>query len=103
MAKWGLASVPAQKPERSEALKMILPKEGQDLDRLRISYGLRNFHMFEELSRHFTKNNQHLAKFLIKYSKIQSQITSELMMVWVDAQTEAMGMQEGKSIKGVSI
>lgn len=35
----------------------------------------------------------------MKYARIQSQITSELMMVWVDAQTEIMGMQEGKSIK----
>jgi len=37
----------------------------------------------------------------MKYSKIQLQINSELMMVWVDAQTEIMGMQEGKSIKEV--
>lgn len=46
MAKWGLNSIPSQKPEKAEALKIILPKETEDLNKLRISYGLRNFHMF---------------------------------------------------------
>lgn len=82
---------------------MMLPKETDDLSKLRISYGLRNFHMYEEVNRYFTKNSQYMAKLLMKYARIQSQITSQLMMVWVDAQTEIMGMQEGKSIKEVSI
>lgn len=76
MSKWGLASVPSQKPEKTEAIKIILPGESRDLERLRVSYGLRNFQMFEEINRHFTKNNQYLAKFLIKYAKTQSQIAS---------------------------
>lgn len=46
MAKWGLPSIPTVKLERAEAIKIILPKETQDLDRLRLSYGLRNFYMF---------------------------------------------------------
>lgn len=101
MSKWGLPSVPSQKPDKAEAMKIILPKETQDLSKLRISYGLRNFLMYEQINRHFTKNDQYLATHLMKYSKIQLQINSELMMVWVDAQTEIMGMQEGKSIKEV--
>jgi len=47
MSKWGLPSVPSQKPDKAEAMKIILPKETQDLSKLRISYGLRNFLMYE--------------------------------------------------------
>jgi hypothetical protein len=46
MTKWGLSIIPSQKPEKSEALRMILPGETRDLEKLRISYGLRNFQMF---------------------------------------------------------
>lgn len=29
MSKWGLNVIPPQKPEKNEAIKMILPKETQ--------------------------------------------------------------------------
>lgn len=80
---------------------MILPRETDELGKLRLKYGLRNFQTYEECSRHFTKNSMHLAKNLMKYVKFQSHITSELMMVWVDAQTRVLAMEEGKSIQNV--
>ena len=55
---------------------MILPKETDELGKLRVKYGLRNFQTYEECSRHFTKNNVYLAKSLMKYVKFQSHIVS---------------------------
>ena len=43
----------------------------------------------------------HLSKNLMKYIKFNSQLTSESMMLWVDAQTRALAMGEGKSIEDV--
>jgi hypothetical protein len=69
--------------------------------KMRMNYGIQNSEMYEEMNRYFSKINQETGKFLMKYAKIQSQITSEQMMIWADIQAETMGMQEGKSIKEV--
>jgi hypothetical protein len=68
---------------------------------MRINYGIQNSEMYQEMNRYFMRSNQETGKFLMKYAKIQSQITSEQMMIWADIQAETMGMQEGKSIKEV--
>lgn len=100
MAKWGLSSIPAKKPEKAEAMKIIMPKDNEDLAKFRIRYGVRNFHLYEELNRHFLKNNIYMGSHMMNYTRTQSNIVSELMMMWVDAQTQAVGMLEGKSIEG---
>jgi hypothetical protein len=68
---------------------------------MRTNYGIQSNEMYEEMNRYFCKNNQEKGKLLMKYARIQSQITNEQMMVWADVQAEIMGMQEGKSIKEV--
>ena len=44
-----------------------------------------------------------MGKHILDYTKVQSNLTSELMMVWVDAQTQAIGMKEGRSIQDVQM
>ena len=103
MGKWGMTTIPSNKPDKLEGIKVILPKETEDLNRLRIRYGLRNFQLYEEINRNFLRNNRYMGRHLLNYTRVQSNLTSELMMVWVDAQTQALGMTEGRSIQGVDI
>ena len=103
MAKWGMPKTPLEKPSKMEAIKQILPKETDELGRVRVKYALRNSQTYEECKRHFNYNSPYLSKHIMKYVKIQSQITSELMMLWVDEQTRVLSMEEGKSLQDVEI
>ncbi len=45
--------------------------------------------------------NKSLAGYLKDITKLETNISSELMMVWVDAQTNVLSAEENKAIRDV--
>ncbi len=76
----------------------MLPKETRKLSKIRDVYGLYNHEMYEETFRYFTTKNIQLANRLQNCCRSETRLCTEMMMIWVDAQTNIIGINENKSI-----
>ena len=54
--------------------------------------------MHEEISRYFATKNAQLANRLETCCRTETRLCTEMMMIWVDAQTNIIGINENKSI-----
>ena len=54
--------------------------------------------MFDEIQRYFRAKNKEHGGRLMQYCRNQTRLCSEMMMIWVDAETNIMGMQENKFV-----
>lgn len=54
--------------------------------------------MYEEINRYFTTKNTQLGNKLQQSCKNETRLYSEIMMIWVDAETNIMGLKENKAI-----
>ena len=79
-------------------MKAMLPKETAKLAKIRDVYGLYNAEMYEEISRYFATKNAQLANRLETCCRTETRLCTEMMMIWVDAQTNIIGINENKSI-----
>jgi len=68
---------------------------------MREKYALYNFQMYEELNRFYTSKNFHIGRYLQEYCRHETKISSEMMMIWVDMETNVMAMRENKFIQRV--
>jgi hypothetical protein len=97
VSKWELESN-INKSNKTEAIAAMLPKESKKLARVRGIYGLYNFEMYEEIQRYFSTKNVQQGQRLQQCCKNETRMCSEMMMIWVDAETNILGMRENKSV-----
>jgi hypothetical protein len=89
--KWELERK-IDKSNRAEAMGAMLPRDTKKLAKVRDIYGLFNNEMHEEIVRYFSSKNQQLGAKLQKSCKNETRLCSEMMMIWVDAETNIITM-----------
>ena len=97
--KWETDGNKFDRKDKTAAMDAMLPKETRKLAKMRDVYALYSTAIGGELERYYRCKNKELGEQFVQWCHQETRLCSEMMMLWVDAETNLMSMAENKAVR----